>query len=166
MKRCIDSSFGALALALLLVAAAAAQGVLANAEIDALLQRDEAPVGVLFEIVEGDEAALDELLPRVREAIRQLRARFPQTEFAVISHGREEFALQSRNEHKYADIHLQARSLVADDVALHVCGNHASWYDVSADDFPDYVEVAATAGEQIGTYLQMGYDLVVIGTLN
>ena len=166
MKRCSDSSRRAFALGVWLVLAAAVQGVLASADVDALLQRDEAPVGVLFEIVEGDEAALDELLPRVREAIVQLRARFPQTAFAVISHGREEFALQSRYEQQYVDIHREARSLVANDVALHVCGNHASWYDVSADDFPDYVEVATTAREQIGTYPQLGYDLVIIGTRN
>ena len=71
-------------------------------DIDALLQRSDAPHGVVFEIAEGDESALDELLPRVRAAIERIRARFPHTEIAVVSYGGEEFALQSRYQDEYA----------------------------------------------------------------
>ena len=70
--------------------------VSANEDVEALLARSEAPQGVVFEIVEVDEAALEELLPQVRAAIRKIRKKFPDTEFAVVSHGREEFALQTR----------------------------------------------------------------------
>ncbi len=58
--------------------------VRANEDVDRLLARPQAPEGVVFEIVESDEDALDELLPRVRTAIAKIRARFPQTEFAVV----------------------------------------------------------------------------------
>jgi intracellular sulfur oxidation DsrE/DsrF family protein len=138
----------------------------ASDEIEALLSRDEAPYGIVFEIVEGDEAALTELLPRVRSAIQKIRARFPQTEFAVVSHGREEFALQSQYREEYAELHQQVRSMVTEDVPVHVCETHAGWYGVSAEDFPDYVDVAPSGPAQIAAYREMGYALIVIKSSN
>ena len=136
--------------------------VLANTDVEALLARAEAPHGVVFEIVEADEAALDELLPRVRAAINSIRERFPQAEFAVVSHGREEFALQRQYRDDYAGIHRQVEALVAEEVPVHVCETHAGWYGVSADDFPDYVNVAPTGPGQVQLYLELGYELVVM----
>ena len=140
--------------------------VQASDDIDALLQRSEAPHGIVFEIVDSDESALEELLPAVQNAIERVRARFPQTEFAVVSHGREEFALQTAYQGEYAQIHQQVQSLVAEDVPVHVCETHASWYAVSADDFPEYVDVAPTGPGQIQLYLEMDYELIVIQSSN
>jgi intracellular sulfur oxidation DsrE/DsrF family protein len=150
--------------ALLPIMLAGPLSVLASDEIDALLARDEAPHGIVFEIVEADEAALIELLPRVRHAIRLIRQRFPQTEFAVVSHGREEFALQSQHQGEYAELHQQLRSMVIEDVPLHVCETHANWYGVTAEDFPDYVNVAPSGPAQLAAYREMGYDLILIGS--
>ena len=135
---------------------------LANEDVDSLLARSQAPHGVVFEIVEADESALEDLLPGVRAAIEKIRARFPQTEFAVVSHGREEFALQTSNQGEYAEIHQQVQSLVADDVPVHVCETHAGWYGVSAEDFPDYVNVAPTGPGQVRLYEELGYELIVV----
>ncbi len=134
----------------------------ANDDVEALLVRSEAPYGVVFEIVEVDESALDDLLPKLRAMISRIRAVFPQTEFAVVSHGREEFALQTRYQGKYAQIHQQVQALVAEDVPVHVCETHAGWYNVTAEDFPDSVDVAPTGPGQVSLYQEMGYDLVVI----
>lgn len=136
--------------------------VLANDDVDALLAQAEPPHGVVFEIVEADEAALEELLPLVRGAIRKIRARFTETEFAVVSHGREEFALQTRYQGEHAEIHQQVQALVATDVPVHVCQTHAGWYGVSAEDFPDYVNVAPTGPGQVQLYQELGYELIVI----
>jgi len=135
---------------------------IANEGVDKLLARDEAPHGIVFEIVEGDQAALEVLLPEVRSAIAAIRARFPQTEFAVVSHGREEFALQTKYQAEHAAIHQQVQSLVADAVPVHVCETHAGWYGVSAEDFPDYVNVAPTGPGQIRLYQELGFELIVI----
>ncbi len=134
----------------------------ANEDLQRVLNQSEAPDGVVFEIVEADEQALEGILPRVRKAIEQLRERFPQTEFAVVSHGREEFALQTKYQQSLPVIHQQVQSLVADDVPVHVCETHASWYDVTAEDFPDYVDVAPTGPGQINLYIEMGYQFVVM----
>ena len=135
---------------------------LANEDVQSLLSLAEAPHGVVFEIVEADEAALEELLPQVREAIEKIRARFPQTEFAVVSHGREEFALQTQYQAENAEIHQQVLSLVAEDVPVHVCETHAGWYGVTAEDFPEYVNVSPTGPGQIRLYEELGYELIVV----
>ena len=153
----LRQTIGLVALCLLL-----AGNALAAESVDSLLARAEAPFGVVFEIVEGDEDALERILPEARRAIARIRARFPETEFAVVSHGREEFALQTRYRDEYADVHRSVQSLVADDVPVHVCETHAGWYGVGAADFPDYVDVAPTGPGQIRVYLDMGYDLVVL----
>ena len=134
----------------------------ANDAVEELLARAEPPDGVVFEIVEADETALEELLPQVRTAIENIRSRFPDTEFAVVSHGREEFALQTQYQGEHAEIHQQVQSLVADDVPVHVCETHAGWYGVSAEDFPDYVNVAPTGPGQVRLYEELGYELIVI----
>ena len=132
------------------------------ASVDELLARPEAPHGVIFEIVDGDEQALRERLPVVRAAIEKLRQRFPQTEFAIVSHGREQFALQSLYHDEQAEIHAQVRSLVDDTVPVHVCGTHAGWYGVGAEDFPEYVDVAPSGPAQIALYRELGYELIVV----
>ena len=139
-----------------------AASVSANADVERLLARQESPQGVVFEIVEADESALEKLLPLVREAIERIRARFPETEFAVVSHGREEFALQSQYQGVHVQIHQQVQALVADDVPVYVCETHAGWYGVSAEDFPEYVNVAPTGPGQISLYEELGYELIVI----
>ena len=135
---------------------------LANADVDVLLSRAESPHGVVFEIVEADESALEKLLPKVRDAINRIRAKFPETEFAVVSHGREEFALQKQHQVEYAETHRQVQALVAADVPVHVCQTHAGWYGVTAEDFPDYVDVAPTGPGQVRLYVELGYELIVV----
>lgn len=145
--------------ALLLLASAAAR---AQYDIDQLLDLEEAPSGVVFEIVEDEEDALERLVPLVQDYIEQLRRKFPATEFAVVSHGREEFALQSAYQQDFPELHAQIQSLVADQVPVHVCETHAGWYGVTADDFPEYVDVAPTGPAQIALYRELGYHLVVV----
>ena len=99
---------------------------------------------------------------QLRIAIERIRARFPGTDFAVVSHGREEFALQSKYQSEQQGIHKAVKSLVADDVPVYVCETHAGWYGVTAEDFPDYVNVAPSGPAQINIYLELGYQRVVI----
>lgn len=146
----------------LLAALLLAPALEASTDVDSLLQAGEAPDGVVFEIVEADESALDELLPKVRAAIEIIRTRFPGTEFAVVSHGREEFALQSIYQQEHAETHQLVQSLVAEDVPVHVCATHAGWYGIGAEDFPAYVDVAPTGPGQVNLYLELGYELIIV----
>ena len=131
-------------------------------EIDELLALPEPPQGIVFEIVEGEKWALADLLPKVRDAIERIREQHPGTEFAVVSHGREEFALQTKYQDEYSMIHQQVQSLVADDVPVHVCETYAGWLGVTAEDFPDYVDVAPTGPGQVNLYRELGFHLIVV----
>ena len=131
-------------------------------EVSDFLQLDPLPDGIVFEIVEAGEEALEELLPKVRSIIEKIRSKQPDIEFAVVSHGREEFALQTRYQDQYSEIHNSDLSLVKSDVPVFVCETHAGWYGVTAEDFPDYVNVAPTGPGQISLYEDLGYHLIVI----
>jgi intracellular sulfur oxidation DsrE/DsrF family protein len=164
LRRAATASGGLLALltAALLASLPGSLAAFSDEDIDALLALPEPPDGVVFEIVEAEKWALADLLPRVREAVERIRARYPDTEFAVVSHGREEFALQTRYQDEYAEIHRQVQSLVADDVPVHVCETHANWMGVTAEDFPDYVDVAPAGPAQVSLYQELGFYLIVV----
>ncbi len=71
-------------------------------------------------------------------------------------------ALLARPEAPHGVVFQQVQALVAEDVPVHVCETHAGWYGVSAEDFPDYVDVAPTGPGQVALYQELGYDLIVI----
>lgn len=130
-------------------------------ELEDVLQRNEAPTGVVFEIVSGDSEHLRWAIPAVQQQIKQLRQRFPELPVAVVSHGQEQFVLTRDKQQKYNKVHRGIQSLVKDsDVPVHVCGTYADWHDVAENEFPDYVDVAAAGPVQINDYRQLGYLLV------
>jgi intracellular sulfur oxidation DsrE/DsrF family protein len=132
-------------------------------ELDEVLQRNEAPDGVVFEIVSGDSEQLRWAIPAVQQHIRQLRQRFPELPIAVVSHGQEQFVLTRDKQQKYDKVHRGIQSLVKDsNVPVHVCGTYADRHNVAEDEFPDYVDVAAAGPAQINDYRQLGYLLVKV----
>lgn len=134
-----------------------------NASLNQLLNQKEAPEGVVFEIVTGDDDALEWAIPRTREYIRQLRAKFPALPIAVVTHGQEMFSLQTRDEYGTPEVHNQVKSLVEQqDVVLHACGTYAGWRGLAEEDFPAYVDIAASGPAQINDYVAIGYVKVII----
>lgn len=131
-------------------------------DINNILAQKDAPFGVVFEIVEGNGKALQWAIPAVNNHIKQLRERFPDMGFAVVSHGSEQFGLMKDKQKDNAEVHKTVQSLVASDVPVHVCGTHASWKGKSEDDFPDYVDVAPAGPTEIRNYEEMGYVLVQV----
>jgi len=45
-------------------------------------------------------------------------------------------------------------------IHVHVCGVHASWRSMTAEDFPDYVDVAPSGPAQINQYRTLGYVVI------
>jgi intracellular sulfur oxidation DsrE/DsrF family protein len=132
----------------------------AETAVDNLLAMDTAPEGVLFEVVTGDEDALARLLPRAATQVARLHERFPGLEVVVLTHGSEQFALLTSAQREAPATHKAVRSLVADGVPVQVCGNHASWRDKYAEDFPDYVEVTSSASAQVSHYRARGFEII------
>ncbi len=135
-------------------------------KVEQLLAQKNAPFGVVFEIVEGNDNALQWAIPVVNQYIRQLRERFPDIGLAVVSHGREQFGLMKDRQKENAQVHTAVQSLVASDVPVHVCGAHASWRGKTAADFPDYVDVTPAGPTEIRNYEAMGYVLIEIENPN
>jgi intracellular sulfur oxidation DsrE/DsrF family protein len=135
----------------------------AQAQVNDLLARAEPPPGVVFEVAQRQESALEWALPEIKRHVEQLRKRFPNLKFAVVTHGKEEFALLRSKADEYSAVHTAVRTLTQDeDIPVHVCGTHASWFDKQPEDFPDYVDVAPAGPAQINDYRALGYERVMV----
>jgi intracellular sulfur oxidation DsrE/DsrF family protein len=136
---------------------------LADTQVDHLLLTDVEPDGVVFEILEDDGDALGWALPLVTRLSIQLRERFPDLSIAVVTHGREQFALLSGEaDGLLSAIHDDARQFESADIDLHVCGVHAGWDGYTPEDFPDYVDVSASGPAQINDYRSLGYEVIML----
>ncbi|NOZ53903.1 MAG: hypothetical protein GXP08_12365 [Gammaproteobacteria bacterium] len=132
-------------------------------EIDTILNLKTSPFGVVFEIVEGDDNALRWAIPQVAKFSAQLKAKFPDIGIAVVTHGKEQFALMTQDKGKYRAVHKIVKSLTQNqDIPVHVCGTHASWFGKKKEDFPSYVDVTPAAPTQIRHYEDMGYEKIVL----
>ena len=135
----------------------------ASKQVENILSLKQAPAGIVFEIVTGSANSLEWALPKTQKLIKRLRARFPKLDIAIVTHGNEQFALQTTNNKKYKKVHSLTQQLVQkDNVPLHVCGTYAGWKNVSEEEFPDYVDVAAEGPATINDYLSLGYILIKI----
>jgi len=128
-----------------------------------VLALSAAPSGVVIEIVSSDEDALSWALPQAQRAVAKLREKFKALPIAIVTHGREQFALTQKQQSSHQAEHQIVQSLTkVEHVAVHVCGTHAEWKGVHPEDFPDYVDVAAAGPAQINDYKALGYLHVFI----
>lgn len=133
----------------------------ASEQTEKIISRQQAPTGVVFEIVTGATNSLKWALPQTQRLIKKLRARFPKLEIAVVTHGDEQFALKKSNNKKFKEVHSLTQQLVEDEnVPVHVCGTYASWKNVGEEEFLDYVDVTAAGPATINDYVALGYDLI------
>lgn len=122
-----------------------------------ILSLKEEPLGVVIEITKPSGEALRKHLIEVAAATKQIRNKFPDLPVAIVSHGYEQFALTSNNASKYNALHEDVKSLVKNDIDFHVCGTHASWYNISPEEYPEFIDVTHTGPAQINDYLNTGY---------
>lgn len=131
-------------------------------EVEMILQMNQPPVGVVFEIVAGKNA-LQWAAPLLKRYVKLLKAKHPKIKLAVVSHGSEQFALTKSNQKAFRQVHKEVKQLVLDsDVPVHVCETHASWRGVQASDFPEYVSVSHQGPQEIKNYQEFGYKLIVL----
>ena len=131
--------------------------------LNEVLALSSEPDGVVIEIVTGDAEGLSWALPRAQDYIKQLRARFPDLPVAVVTHGREQFALSRKSQTISDAAHTYVRSLIEDSrVPVHVCATYAGWRGLTEEDFPGYLNVSSSGPAQINDYKAVGYLLIVI----
>ena len=128
-----------------------------------ILAKNEAPDGVVIEIVSRQNDFLDWALPEAQKQARRLREKFPTLDIAIVTHGREQFALMTEKKNEKTKVHsLVERLGTQDNITVHVCGTLAERKNVSASEFPSYVDVSPAGPAQINDYLKLGYVLVKI----
>lgn len=132
----------------------------AEADIVFLVNAKQPPAGVVFEVVEGNAQAWESVASQIGDFITRLKQASPTMKFAVVSHGREEFALLSENQPQQPRLHAAIKNLVAQNVPVQVCGTHAGWQGKTRKDFPDYVDVVDAGPAQILSFQRQGYALV------
>jgi intracellular sulfur oxidation DsrE/DsrF family protein len=134
-----------------------------QADVDRILRLEEEPSGVVFEIREYDEEALSWVAARMRQYISQLRARYPDLDIAVLSHGDEMFSLRTEARANYPRLHDLVQHLVEEEgVNFHVCGIFAASNGMTPEDFPNFVDVSPSGPEQLQDYLNLGYRMVTL----
>ena len=137
----------------------------ANTEPDSLqdiIKLQTAPAGVVIEIVTWGGDNLEWALPRAKKYIQALQEKFPKLPVAIVTHGAEQFAITKDEKDDNKEVHQLVKSLGESGVPVHVCETFAGWRGLTADDFPDYVNVAAAGPAQVNDYLSLGYRLILI----
>ncbi len=148
----------ALAIAVIVSSASRADDA---ADMQALLGANTTPHGVVFEVAGKDANGLAWAMPRVQRYVSALRERFPALEIALVTHGREQFALATQHRADRPALHNQVQQLVREqDVPVHVCQTYAERNGVSAEEFPSYVQVAAAGPAQVEAYRELGYAVI------
>ena len=148
-------------LSLLVGAAIAGSKPASDSAVESLLESGQQPQGVVFEIASGDLRSLDWALPRIQRYVKALRGQFPDVEIAVVTHGREQFALTSDQQKSQGAVHDNVQSLVRDqNVPVHVCETYAEMNNVAAEQFPEYVQVAPAGPAQVRAYEDLGYSVI------
>ena len=130
--------------------------------IDRLLQADETPDGVVFELVAWDEFTWSWAAPMIADLRAQLKQKFPQVDVAVVSHGGEQFQLTRDRAGQQPKAIAQLQSLTADGVDLHVCGAHSLWNDVPVSSYIEIVDVSPSGPAQLNDYIKLGYRHILL----
>lgn len=132
-------------------------------QVDALLETNPPPHGVLLLIRNEREDALTELLPRARYYAALLGDRLSGLHVSVISYGPELVALAHRSRPRYPGLQEQAVALARlDHVDVHLCGAFASERGLGASDFPAELDVVPSSTALYQDYRMLGYEAVVL----
>ena len=131
-------------------------------KVNEVLAMETPPDGIVFEVVSGNKDYLKTALDRFEIYQKQLKEKFPNIELAIVSHGSEQFSLTKQNQQAFKGTHEQVQRITGSDVPVHICETHASWYDIAAEDFPDYVSVSSQGPQQIRDYQELGFLLIVL----
>jgi hypothetical protein len=76
-----------------------------------------------------------------------------------VSHGREQFQLlKSRVKSQQKAIAILEGLVQQENIDLHVCGAHSSWFGINPDGYIDIVDVAVSGPAKINDYINLGYQ--------
>jgi intracellular sulfur oxidation DsrE/DsrF family protein len=144
---------------LLLLISSAVMANYTHPSVNRLMQNNVEPVGVVFELVESDKSSWEWAAPMIQDLRMQLKEKYPEIEIAIVSHGREQFQLiKKRAESQKQAISILEDLVRKDNVNLHVCGTHSSWFDINPNSYLDIVDVTVSGPAKINDYINLGYQ--------
>lgn len=131
-------------------------------QINQLLNSQDAPEGVVFELLTWGENTWDWAVPLIADYRIQLRKKFPDIDIAIVSHGSEQFQLVKSVENQQLKAINQLRKLGDEGIDVHVCGTHSGWKDIPVTEYVDVVDVSPSGPAQINDYIKIGYIRILI----
>ena len=137
-----------IALLLFCLGAVAQAAEYRHATVSRLLQAEQAPDGVVFELISWDQKTWQWAAPMI--------------DVAVVSHGGEQFQLTKSAAQQQPRAIAQLQSLTDEGVNLHVCGTHSYWNDVEESAYLDMVDVSPSGPAQINDYIKLGYTHILL----
>lgn len=130
-------------------------------DIEILLKQDERPPGVVIEITSGDPLYLKKIIKELQSDINNLQQKFKDLPVAIVSHARESLLLATKETKKHKGFENKIKTLARDNnTTVHVCGTYASWFNVSEEEFPEYINVSPAGPVQVDDYTDLGYVLI------
>lgn len=141
-----------------LFATSVAKSEITNPHVLTLLEQQEPPEGVVFEIITWQDDAWEWATPLLTEIHQRLKSKFPDLDIAIVSHGAEQFDLTTSQSVGIPKEIANLTKLNEAGVNLHVCGTHSSWQDIPDTAYLDIVDVAVSAPAQINDYIELGYE--------
>ncbi|MDH5257925.1 MAG: hypothetical protein OEX07_07945, partial [Gammaproteobacteria bacterium] len=73
--------------------------------VDKILSEKETPGGIVIEIVSRQNQFLDWALPEAQKQAKRIREKFPGLDIAIVTHGREQFALMANKKAEKMVVH-------------------------------------------------------------
>jgi len=141
-------------------------GTYSDSDVDQIIAKDVEPDGVVFELMSWDEDTWTWASPMLTDLSDQLRQKYPDLEIAVVSHGNEMFDLTKNNSQFHQPAVQQLAALSEDNVDIHVCGTFSGWRDIETDAYLDFIDVAPSGPAQINSYIQLGYEHIILRSPN
>ncbi|MDH5517615.1 MAG: DsrE family protein [Gammaproteobacteria bacterium] len=122
-----------------------------------IAKKDKTPAGIVIEITSGDRLYLAKIIAELKNDIEAIKKKHKDLPVAIVSHARESLLLTTKNSQAQPKLHAAIKSLSDNNTNVHVCGTYASWFNVSADEFPDYINVSPAGPLQVDDYIELGY---------
>ena len=133
-----------------------------NDDVDGLIEANQRPDGVVFELIEFDDNVWSWAAPMLQSLSQQLDTKYPGLDIALVSHGAEIFDLSRKaGNHNNAEIR-QLSSLADEGLEVHICGTYASYKHLGDNDFLPFVDVAPSAPAQLNDYINLGFVPVLL----
>ena len=134
--------------------------------VQALIDGDAEPDGVVFEIITWEDNSWDWAAPMLQTATRQLRDRYPGIEIVLISHGNELFDLALKNNHPPKPAMQTLQGLSEEQVDFYVSGDYAKYKHLGMKDFLPFVDVSPSGTAQLQDFINLGFSHIVLEQSN